>query len=794
MTKQLFVVVHGVGVREAGTTTELLSASLKTPELPAHSSDDFHLCEPPEYDRGGKARIFPAHLRRFRATPNSKGRISERVIADFYWGDIAAVTGGAVGAVLAFFRIAMGLGHAIRENARDVFPGDGGWNRAARRIAGLSVLAIHGPVVAINLALLVGMLVTWASGDVAQRLVGWLSWQLRDPKLLFDLALTVVAVSATGAMMQIRTHTYLSRFLGRWLIATAAILLMIGGIHYFSASGNTGSALVNAACAIFPTGTKPQAFAVAALGDMAQVMGALSGLIEPAATTLNTMAAAITTSAHVLQSEAGATQTSCKGAFTDIYLIGLWLYLVMMVFMTLSLLGMAFVAFRSWRLFHKDRHRRHAIRNDSATLAQGERVRGITVTDLVTPALGLMLLLWFLLISTVFGAIGFLEIAFLDGIVPQEVVITALRGVIPAVLGVLLLLVFAGWVFLVKFKTFKPKSSDTLRGSARRDNFDLKSYLDDADGFAERSRLLVAKPMLVVPILFVLSLFMLFLHALGAFEFAWLDRLLSQGTGAALVILAFIGVALVAYLREAFAAGLGVLTDVLAYLNDYSWAHNRLEAQIYAAAMTDRPAHRFFADPNEKRIWARIRDYFLTLFGWKLLPPREDKPQGYWLRNRIQDRFRVLMEALINAEEPDELVIISHSQGTVIVLDVLKGNGLREDGLNWRKRVNSITLVTMGSPARHLYTHYFPSSFPDYSTHPVLRKGAGVLDEWVNVFRVDDFIGTHICSDIRSEHATNWPIEVPVPANGHTNYWIDRNVTRELHAILQQVGNTANSS
>ena len=80
------------------------------------------------------------------------------------------------------------------------------------------------------------------------------------------------------------------------------------------------------------------------------------------------------------------------------------------------------------------------------------------------------------------------------------------------------------------------------------------------------------------------------------------------------------------------------------------------------------------------------------------------------------------MAALIRDEAPDEIVIVSHSQGTMIALDVIEARGAAgctaPDG-----RTLPLKLVTMGSPYIHLYTQYFPSLFPDLARR---RKAAAV--------------------------------------------------------------------
>jgi hypothetical protein len=59
----------------------------------------------------------------------------------------------------------------------------------------------------------------------------------------------------------------------------------------------------------------------------------------------------------------------------------------------------------------------------------------------------------------------------------------------------------------------------------------------------------------------------------------------------------------------------------------------------------------------------------------------------------------------------------------------------------------------------------------------------------VNIFRIDDFVGTHI--DVPRPAATGngappvWPEERPVAPNGHTLYWVDENVAPILREVLE---------
>jgi hypothetical protein len=105
-------------------------------------------------------------------------------------------------------------------------------------------------------------------------------------------------------------------------------------------------------------------------------------------------------------------------------------------------------------------------------------------------------------------------------------------------------------------------------------------------------------------------------------------------------------------------------------------------------------------------------------------------------------------------------------------------------GKEWLKELpagsaGEIRLVTMGSPYTHLYGHYFPSSFPSVEKRANLAnpKKGGLLRAWLNIFRIDDFVGTHVSKGV-------WPEEFPVFPNGHTNYWVDRRVVDKLRKFL----------
>lgn len=125
-----------------------------------------------------------------------------------------------------------------------------------------------------------------------------------------------------------------------------------------------------------------------------------------------------------------------------------------------------------------------------------------------------------------------------------------------------------------------------------------------------------------------------------------------------------------------------------------------------------------------------------------------------------------------------KLTVISHSQGTMIAVEVLN-----DPELSWlNSSFAEVRLVTMGSPLTHLYQHYFRNVYPPLKNQywkPLRSR----ISRWVNIFRMDDFVGTRI-------HFPDLPHEACVYSNhilgprGHLNYWTDIQVLDILHREL----------
>jgi hypothetical protein len=158
--------------------------------------------------------------------------------------------------------------------------------------------------------------------------------------------------------------------------------------------------------------------------------------------------------------------------------------------------------------------------------------------------------------------------------------------------------------------------------------------------------------------------------------------------------------------------------------------------------------------------------YYATEPGRRLLSRTRDDDRG---NNPPRHRFYAVVNHLLE-QELEHLVILAHSQGTVIALDELTHSW------STKRPLPPITLVTCGSPISQLYQHYFPTFYPDWSSSQWMVFFSRVV-AWNNFYRLDDYVGTTITppppfgGEFRQE---------PVGRGGHTDYWRDPNFIRAL--------------
>ena len=137
-------------------------------------------------------------------------------------------------------------------------------------------------------------------------------------------------------------------------------------------------------------------------------------------------------------------------------------------------------------------------------------------------------------------------------------------------------------------------------------------------------------------------------------------------------------------------------------------------------------------------------------------PMLDDEKHVYVFADEIQARFNAVVAHMIAQEgEADisRITFLTHSQGTVIA-----AKGLAEIA---DEMPVEPTLITMGSPLTRIYGHYFKDN---YQFTPETN---GALRAWHNIYRGDDFVGTHVTG-----HGTNAQNH-KIRAKGHSHYWSD---------------------
>jgi hypothetical protein len=127
-------------------------------------------------------------------------------------------------------------------------------------------------------------------------------------------------------------------------------------------------------------------------------------------------------------------------------------------------------------------------------------------------------------------------------------------------------------------------------------------------------------------------------------------------------------------------------------------------------------------------------------------------------RARIFSRYVALLEH-IAAQRYDRVVIVSHSQGTVISADLFRymserahagGNRDDEAARIWHELAGKTMLVTAGCPLRQLYAARFPELY-DWvlqchgNTMGPVAADVGVT-HWVNAYTTGDYVGRWLWS------------------------------------------------
>ena len=206
---------------------------------------------------------------------------------------------------------------------------------------------------------------------------------------------------------------------------------------------------------------------------------------------------------------------------------------------------------------------------------------------------------------------------------------------------------------------------------------------------------------------------------------------------------------------------------------------------------------------------------------------RQD-PAGNNPRSHITSRYASLLRHICNWRNPsgdgyDALIIIAHSQGTVITADLLRflkrlratGNSSRVNspGTDLRRLGDQlpIYLFTMGCPLRQLYLLRFPHLYEWVGeevteSHVIPENAKPAPDElgvqrWVNAFRSGDYVGRAlwrrsadaIASDTAAEDSAHSRREFCAGSGAHTHYWdqCGRTIAAELDRLIQSAAHAS---
>ncbi|MFL6633429.1 MAG: hypothetical protein ACJ8HJ_14070 [Massilia sp.] len=140
------------------------------------------------------------------------------------------------------------------------------------------------------------------------------------------------------------------------------------------------------------------------------------------------------------------------------------------------------------------------------------------------------------------------------------------------------------------------------------------------------------------------------------------------------------------------------------------------------------------------RTFARLRvvvDTAIDVDNWL-----RERPEGATPRLRIMARYASLLRHLRD-EGYGRIVIVAHSQGTVITADLLRY--LKARNATLLRGLGPIDLLTFGSPLRQLYAARFPSLYGWIEDAPYAdtMQQAGVAS-WTNGYGSGDYVGRNL--------------------------------------------------
>lgn len=679
-SKQLVLVVHGLGEQGPGETLDALAGGLWGERDDVRVSSNMRVMQENHQPDPRKLRTFPCHIRRYSdpKTPNKP----HTTFAEVYWADLSQADHGALRIFYGLIKTILGLGHIVRAGAKQYF----GENTWSSRIANLVPYLLHGPVAAANAALATGVIFLFA----ATKLFAENKDKLPEPVMLMDdgtgwtLLLTGLFLCAVGCLWSRKSDVYYFRIFLVWLavfgVAMVALaILELSGFGYDDIKNIAVKAL---------------------LGDD----------VKP-------------------------------GKFTHGFLwYGAFLLLCLKIAWIAAMLAIGFTAVLT------------IIRLKKGDDAESPRpIKSIPPLVLIIPCA--MTWLWMLVVATIWVSVN--KSGIFEAQLNQDLLVEGVAQLLVALIGAGLVTVGVT-LTLVKRRTWKEQYEKALPDInavfAKSPVPRLLLSTGLKYGLLITGFLLVASAVLVI--LQFLEGDTVGLQIFGVDTVSgWIDKSKDSYLHIAIAIAAAIGGAAFTQ-KERIAQALGVGKDLITY---------------------------FKVEPIE--IGKKFYDDTAKKKGAFSSPKKFDF-NNFRQRRRIHCRMQKVLNAMWQSDSFDELIVISHSQGTIIATEFAKelqktnGSLIDEDAREALGPVmKEATLVTMGSPFTHIYNYYLPSEFGGPQT---LVPGE-TIKEWINIFRVDDFIGTYIGD---ADLSGRWPKNLAVPPGGHTGYWKDEAVIYHLQPLF----------
>jgi hypothetical protein len=205
-----------------------------------------------------------------------------------------------------------------------------------------------------------------------------------------------------------------------------------------------------------------------------------------------------------------------------------------------------------------------------------------------------------------------------------------------------------------------------------------------------------------------------------------------------------------------------------------------------------------------------IIDIILDVDNYLRLHPKDYNP-----RARIFARYFSLLRYLFpddrssdsqskDRNKYDALIVVAHSQGTVITADLLR---FIQKEKPTEVSLGKIYFFSMGSPLRQLYSVTFPHLYnwvsnyaEDYSNNLGSKPDPQVLglQKWVNTYCSGDYVGRYLWrpSPSRDNHDLLFEPNAPsergeycefcLGAGAHTHYWdgTDERVAEEINSLI----------